>query len=103
MQPEQPIKQFVDRIDTLVDATDQANHYNDLLLDGFDNWFAAAAHLRDNRRNLMKRFAFSVAIFVAVFLFSDSLIAQPDYKTHYSSQPCDVDASVRNIHNLLAQ
>lgn len=103
MQPEQPIKQFIDRIDNLVDATEQANRYNEAFFDGFDNWFDTAVHLRDNRRNLMKRFAFSVAIFVAVFLFSDSLIAQPDYKTHYSSQPCDVDASVRNIHNLLAQ
>ena len=73
-----------------------------MLLSDFDSWYAAACR-RACRINLTKRLVGCVTIFISVFMLTGTLIAQPDYKTHYANQPCDVNASVQNLRNLLSQ
>lgn len=102
MQQPQTTQQLIDKVDALLDATERAGRYDTVFLDGYDEWFSAASSRRDRRISTAKSIVNSVAVFAIAFLFANALTVQPDYKTHYSNQPCDVSASVQNIHNLFA-
>ncbi len=101
MQKQPTLKQFIDSIDTLLDVTEQAGAYDSVLLRDYDEWFGASVGRRTKHIDIGKRIVGCVAIFAVVFLVSDTLFAQPDYTSHYSSQPCDVNISVQNLHNIL--
>ena len=98
----QTVQQFIERIDNLVEATEQSGRYNDVLFVDYDRWYNDSVHRRDRRINTKKCIVGCATIFVTVFIFTSLLLAQPDYKTHYASQPCDVNRSVQNIQNILS-